>query len=92
MKIVLKTAEGRVGEYCQGVARIDLSKDTHNPGSTAIHETIHHLYPKMLEKDVLRWERRIWKNMGSTARIRVYKALLAKRANYIIKLVKETIR
>ncbi len=91
MKIVFKKLNGMVGEYDNGITRIDLTKDTHNPGSTVIHEVIHHLYPKMVEREVLRWERRIWKNLGYTARIRVYRALLAKKADYIIKLVKETI-
>ena len=91
MKIVLKNIKGAVGEYCDGVARIDLSKDTHNPGSTAVHEILHHLYPEMPEKMVLRKEKSIWKSLSEKQRIMVYKQLLSKRANLIIRLVKEKI-
>lgn len=91
MKIVLKDIKGGVGEYCQGIARIDLTKDNHSPASTAVHETIHHLYPEMKEKDVLKWEKRIWKNLPYKTKIDVYKQLLNRRANLIIRLVKETI-
>lgn len=90
MKIVFKKMNGKVGEYCQGVVRIDLTKDS-NPAMTAIHEVIHHLYPKMSEKKTQYWEKRIWKNLKYKDRIKVYEQLLDKRANFIISLVKETI-
>lgn len=90
MKITFKQLQGAAGEYCNGVARIDLSKDV-NPGSTAIHEAIHHLYPKMLERDVLYWERKIWRGISAKDKIAVYKQLINKRTNLIIKIVKEKI-
>lgn len=78
------------GDYGDGVARIDLSKD-YNPGSTAVHEAIHHLYPELPEKKVRLWERKIWRNLPYTKKLDVYRQLINRRTNLIIRIVKETI-
>lgn len=90
MKIKFTKLKGCSGEYRNGVASIDLTKDV-NPASTAIHEAIHHIYPKMLERDVLYWEKKIWRGLSTDEKITVYKQLLNKRTNLIIRIVKETI-
>lgn len=91
MKIILKDLKGCVGECNGDVVRVDLTKDTHSPGSTLVHEVIHHLYPEMLEKNVRKWEKRIWRRLPYKTKIDVYKQLLDKRANLIIRIVKEKI-
>jgi len=69
---------------------IDLNKDS-NPGSTLIHETIHHIYPEMLEKKVLQWEKKIWRGLKQGEKVEVYKQMINRRSNLIIRLVKEKI-